>query len=173
MCCGESALCKEDKSEVLNDEHFARWIYKPRFVDEEGSLNHKFISLRERKGNPESGISGQIYERAGHDNVIKSGLEHRWTSNDGTDKEESFVGFAKAKVASIRGISDNESDCVDVKLKQSENIPFHAEIEFFIEGELMKGNTQNPRFLRYKDKLKDLFGQNIHKATDEDLVKAL
>lgn len=125
---------------IADDEHFARWLYRPRYCEE--------------------GISGQILERAGLKTVLYCGLSHRWKSNDGTPKEEKFIGFAKAKVGDIRDVADEDGSSIDVIFTKSD-VPFHAEIRFTIDGQLKKGNNQNPHFLRYKDKLKHLFAKDI------------
>lgn len=92
---------------VSDDEHFARWLYRP-------------------------------------------------------PKEEKIVGFAKANIGEIRGIADEQETSIDVVLTKSD-VPFHAEIRFTIDGQLIRGNNQNPHFLRYKDKLKNLFAKDIFK----------
>ena len=143
---------------VSDDEHFARWLYKPRYLDNYDNFTHRFMNLRDS----EEGISGQIFERAGLKTVLCCGLSHRWKSNDGTPKEEKFVGFAKAKVGEIRSVADEEGTSIDVMLTKSD-VPFHAEIRFTIDGQLIRGNNQNPHFLRYKDKLKILFAKDIFK----------
>lgn len=153
---------QSNKDYVSDDEHFARWLYRPRYLDNNDNFTPRFINLRDRDGFCEEGVSGQILERAGLKTVLCCGLSHRWKSNDGTPKEEKFVGFAKAKVGEIRGVADEQGTSIDVVLTKSD-VPFHAEIRFTIDGQLIKGNNQNPHFLRYKDRLKNLFAQDIFK----------
>ena len=151
-----------ENTTVFDSEIFARWLYKPRFVSDDNFLNERFISLRVFPGNiPEKGISGQLLNRAGHNSVISCGKKFRRTSKDGTNKEERFVGYAKATVGDIREISNVVSDKVDVILTDSSEIPFHAEIRFVIDGNEIDGNHIEARFLKYKDKLTDLFNRDI------------
>jgi hypothetical protein len=154
---------KQNTDSISDAEHFARWLYIPRYLDKNGNFTHRFINLRDRNGFGEEGISGQILERAGINTILQCGVAHRWKSNDGTPKEEQFVGFAKANVGEIRNIADEPDTSIDVIVTQSEGVPFHAEIRFVIDGQLIKGNNQNPHFLRYKDKLKYLFAKDIFK----------
>ncbi len=148
-------MCNEVQYKVLDDEHFARWVYCPRFVSANGEFNERFISLRPY----EEGISGQIFEKVGHNGILKCGAEFRRTSKDGTDKEERFVGYVKARVGAIRKIADEPDTAIDVIYTES-SIPFHAEIRFFINGDLLIGNNQNPYYLRYRKKLTELFKQD-------------
>ena len=151
-----------EKATVLDSDIFARWLYKPRFINEDNKLNERFVSLRVFPGNvPEKGISGQLLNRAGHNSVISCGKKFRRTSKDGTAKEERFVGYTKADVGDIRGISKKVSDTVDVVLADAAEIPFHAEIRFVIDGQEVDGNHIDARFLKYKDKLTELFNKDI------------
>lgn len=154
---------QQNTDSVSDAEHFARWLYIPRYLDKNGNFTHRFINLRDRNGFREEGISGQILERAGIASILHCGAVHRWKSNDGTAKEEQFIGFAKALVGEIRNIADEPDTSIDVIMTQSEDVPFHAEIRFVIDGQLIRGNNQNPHFLRYKDKLKNLFAKDIFK----------
>ncbi len=151
-------MCNDVQNKVLDEEHFARWVYCPRFVSANGIFNEKFISLRPN----EEGISGQIFEKVEHDGILKCGAEFRRTTKDGTDKEERFVGYVKAKTRKIREIADEPETSIDVIYTKS-TIPFHAEIRFYINGDLLKGNNQNPYYLRYRKKLKSLFEQDFVK----------
>ncbi len=151
-------MCNEVQDKVLDDEHFARWVYSPRFVDANDTFNEKFISLRPK----EEGISGQILEKAGHDEILKCGAEHRWSSKDGTAKEERFVGYVKALTGEIRKIADEPDTSIDV-VYTSSPVPFHAEIRFYINEDLLKGNNQSPYYLRYRKKLTKLFEQDFFK----------
>ncbi len=151
-----------DDTTVFDSDIFARWLYKPRFISEDGILNERFVSLRVFPGNvPEKGISGQLLNRAGHNSVISCGKKFRRTAKDGTIKEERFVGYAKVDVGDIRGISKKVSDTVDVILTDAAEIPFHAEIRFVIDGQGIDGNHIDARFLKYKDKLTELFSKDI------------
>ena len=152
-------MCNEVQDKVLDDEHFARWVYCPRFVDTDGTFNEKFISLRPQ----EEGISGQIFEKAGHDGILKCGAEFRRTSKDGTDKEERFVGYVKTQVDKIRKIADEPNTSIDVVYTPSLSVPFHAEIRFYINETLLKGNNQNPYYLRYRTNLTKLFEKDFVK----------
>ena len=149
-------MCNAVQNKVLDNEHFARWVYCPRFVDKNGEFNEKFISLRPN----EEGISGQIFEKAGHDEILKCGAEYRRTSKDGTEKEERFVGYVKALTGEIRKIADEPDTSNDV-VYTSSSVPFHAEIRFYINEALLKGNNQNPYYLRYRKKLTNLFKQDF------------
>ena len=151
---------------VADEESYARWIYKPRYVDEEGIYNTSFITLREN----EDGVSGQLIDRAGKKLVILSGMRYRRSKKDGTPKEEKFLGFAKALSGEIRKVAV-EPDKIDVIIRESA-VPYHAVITFQIEGELIRGNTQNSHFLLYKDKLKDLLIKDVYSATAEELLEA-
>ena len=145
---------------VYNDETYARWIYRPRYIGTDGIFKFCFVSLRERNDYREEGISGQILERAGHDTVIKCGESFRRKTYDGTPKEERFIGYAYANCGRIRAVADEEGDKVDVLLTES-IVPHHAEIRFYVDGILVKGNNQNAHFLQYKDKLRSLLTENI------------
>ncbi|MBR5695988.1 MAG: hypothetical protein IKX43_07160 [Paludibacteraceae bacterium] len=151
-------MCNEVQYKVLDDEHFARWVYCPRFVDTDGTFNEKFISLRPQ----EEGISGQIFEKAGHDVILQCGSKFRRASNDGTAKEERFVGYVKALTGEIRKIADEPDTSIDV-VYTSSPVPFHAEIRFYINEDLLKGNNQSPYYLRYRKKLTKLFEQDFFK----------
>ena len=131
-----------DNTTVYDSEIFARWLYRPRFIDENNKLNERFISLRVFSGRiPEKGVSGQLLNRAGHNSVILCGKLFRRTSKDG---------------------SNLLCDKVDVILTDAVIIPFHAEIRFIIDGQEIDGNHIDARFLKYKDKLTDLFSQDIY-----------
>ncbi len=152
----------DGKTEIYDSETFARWLYRPRFVNSDNELNEKFISLRVLGGKiPEKGISGQILNRAGHNTVVKCGRQYRRTSKDGTDKEERFVGYAKAIVGDIKKLSESLCDKLYIILTEAVDIPFHAEIRFIINGHEIDGNHLDARFLKYKDKLTELFSKNI------------
>ena len=84
--------------------------------------------------------------------MIKSGLNFRRKTYDGTPKEERFIGYASANCGQIRDVADEQDDKIDVVLTES-LVPHHAEIRFYVEGAFIKGNNQNARFLRYKDRL--------------------
>lgn len=143
---------------VKDEEHFARNIYNPRNVDNYGVLNSRFISLRTfQDGTQEHGVSGQIYERAGEDNIIENGINHI-RKKKGEPKER-YVGYALAKVEDIRSQADN-GDLIDVVLTESD-IKAHAEIQFCIDGEPLRGKNRNSRYLKYCDNLKELFFQCI------------
>ena len=147
---------------IYDSEVFARWLYQPRFVNSDSKLNDRFISLRVFPGNvAEKGISGQILNRAGHTSVISCGRKYRRTSKDGTNKEERFIGYAKAIVGDIRNTSETFCDTVDVIFAEAADIPFHAEIRFVINGQEIDGNHLDARFLKYKDKLTELFSKDI------------
>ena len=151
-----------DGSVIYDSEVFARWLYQPRFISNDNKLNDRFISLRVFSGNvAEKGISGQILNRAGHNSVISCGRKYRRTSKDGTNKEERFIGYAKAIVGDIRNTSETFCDAVDVIFAESADIPFHAEIRFVINGQEIDGNHLDARFLKYKDKLTELFSKDI------------
>ncbi len=148
-------------SDVLDTEIFARWVYKPRFMDG-NNFNDRFISLRSWPGkSPEQGVSGQLLNRAGHEQVIACGRRFRRASKDGTANEERFVGYASASVGKIRDVSDSPDDKVDVILTETQDIPFHSEIIFNIDNQWIDGNHLSARFLKYKDKLSNLFAQNL------------
>lgn len=150
-----------EKSVVSNDETYTRWVYIPRYGESLSNLNPVFISLRPG----EEGISGQILERTSHEVVLHWGMKFRRQRNDGKPNEEQFVGYAKALVGNMRNVAE-ANDKIDVILTESE-VPAHAEIRFCLNGESVRGNTQNPIFLRYKDKLKDLLSKNICTVTKE------
>ncbi|MCR5038944.1 MAG: hypothetical protein K6A94_06375 [Bacteroidales bacterium] len=160
---------EKDMSIVYDDETYVRWIYRPRYINDNGTFRTTFVSLRERGDYKEEGISGQILERAGHEQVIKCGLSFRRISYDGTPKEERFVGYASAKCGQIRAVADSPDDKVDVLLTPS-SVPHHAEIRFFILGVSVKGNNQNAHFLRYKDKLRELLAKNCYYASEKELT---
>ena len=151
-----------DGEVIYDSEVFARWLYQPRFINNDNMLNDRFISLRVFPGKiAEKGISGQILNRAGHNSVVSCGKKYRRTSKDGTDKEERFIGYAKAIVGDIRNLSESFGDTVDVILAETADIPFHAEIRFVINGQEIDGNHLDARFLKYKDKLTELFSKDI------------
>ncbi|MBR4324559.1 MAG: hypothetical protein IKP73_03410 [Bacteroidales bacterium] len=151
-----------DGAVIYDSEVFARWLYQPRFIRNDNKLNDRFISLRVFSGNvAEKGISGQILNRAGHNSVISCGRKYRRTSKDGTNEEERFIGYAKANVGNIRNLSESLCDKVNVILAEAADIPFHAEIRFVINGQEIDGNHLNARFLKYKDKLTELFSKDI------------
>ena len=163
--------CSKEKnlSIVYDEETFVRWIYRPRYINSDGDFKSCFISLRDRESFHEEGISGQILERAGHEQVIKSGQNFRRKSYDGTPKEEHFIGYASANCGLIRAVADERDDKIDVVLTES-LVPYHAEIRFYVEGTLIKGNNQNAHFLRYKDKLRELLTNNCYYATEKELA---
>lgn len=160
---------EKDMSIVYDDETYARWIYCPRYINDSGIFKSCFISLRDRKGYQEEGISGQILERVGHEQVIKNGLNFRRKTFDGTPKEERLVGYAFANCGQIRAVADERDDRIDVVLTKSV-VPHHAEIRFYIEGTLVKGNNQNAHFLRYKDKLRGLLTNSCYFANEKELA---
>lgn len=153
---------------VYNDETYVRWIYRPRYINDDGVFKSCFVSLRDREDFQEEGISGQILERAGHKQVIKSGLNFRRKTYDGTSKEEHFIGYASANCGQIRNVADEQDDKIDVVLTES-IVPHHAEIRFYVEGALIKGNNQNAHFLRYKDRLRELLTNSCYYATEKEL----
>lgn len=152
-------MCNAVQNKVLDNEHFARWVYCPRFVNADDTFNERFISLRPN----EEGISGQIFEKAGHDGILKCGAEFRRTSKDGTDKEERFVGYVKALTGEIRKIADEPNTSIEVVYTPSPSVPYHAEIRFYINGALLKGNNQNSYYLRYRTNLTKLFAKDFVK----------
>jgi len=68
----------------------------------------------------------------------------------------------KGLVSDIRKLSNVLCDKVDVVLTDAVHIPFHAEIRFIIDGQKVDGNQLMPVFLKYKDRLTDLFSQDIY-----------
>ena len=165
---------QNNEDNILDSEHFTRWVYCPRSVDESGALKNDFVYLRIIKGEPEEGISGQIFEKVGHDGVLECGRKFIRTTKNGT--KELFLGYVKAKVGSIRNIAeemeninaDNANCKIDVLYTESEAIPFHAEIRLYINnilltGAFLKGITPNAYFLYYQRKLKKLFEKDFVK----------
>ncbi len=150
-------MCNEVLNKVLDDEHFARWVYCPRFVSADDTFNDKFISLRPN----EEGISGQVLEKAGHDNILNCGAQFRRTKKDGT--KERFVGYVKAQVGDIRKIANEPNTSIEVVYTASPSVPYHAEIRFYINEALLKGNNQNPYYLRYRTNLTKLFAKDFVK----------
>lgn len=155
---------------VSDEETYTRWVYVPRYRNNKGEFNHAFISLREWPDRKEEGISGQIIDRASHTTVLLWGLKFRRPSKDGTHKEERFTGYAKALAGKIRSIVDEEGDKVDVILTESE-VPYHAEIKFEIDGDCIVGNNQHPKFLRYKDKLREILEKDVYEASLEEIAE--
>lgn len=149
---------------VEDKEHFARNIYNPRNVDDSGVLKPYFISLRTfQDGTQECGVSGQIYERAGEDNIVENGISFIRKKN-GVPTER-YIGYALANVGEIRSKANN-ADRIDVVLTESD-IKAHAEIQFFVEGELLRGKSRNSHYLKYCDNLKELFSKDVRKINRE------
>lgn len=142
------------EANVGDDEVYARWIYQPRFMNNEEVLNERFMSMRERNGNPngpENGISGMLINRCDHDTVVEIGQQHKWKPKK-NQPEEIFWGYGYAVVAEIRAVAEDK-DVIDVEESPSETVPHHAIITFYIDGERQRGNTPHPRMRRYKDNL--------------------
>lgn len=157
---------------VGDDETYARWIYHPRFMDDDEMLIERYVSLREREGNPkgpEGGLSGMLLERAGHDAVIKCGIAGKWKPKK-NKAPETFWGYAYSKVGNIRSIAKNP-DVIDVQLSPSETVPHHAIVIFLIDGEQMRGMTPNPRFRRYKEALLALLSSSTYHHIEADEEK--
>ncbi len=144
-------------SKIEDSEIFSRWIYCPRYVDESNNFNDNYTSLR--KTINEEGISGQIYNRAGKEAVMKSGLEFIRKNKKGV-ATEAFVGVGLAEVISIRQLSV-EPDTIDVIEVPSTRVPHHAEIRFWINGIPSFGQCQNPRLLYYFYELKKLMSKDV------------
>ncbi len=164
--CVQNHPLQEDK--ISDGETYTRWVYAPRYIDERGVFKQNFVSLKE--WNKEKGISGQIIDRCDHKTVLLWGLHFRRKDKDGTEKEERFLGYAKALACKIRSVADEDGDKIDVIFTESD-VPFHAEIRFEIDGELVVGNNQHPRFLRYKDKLRDILQNDVYRASAEELAE--
>lgn len=143
---------------VQDCEHYVRNVYCPRNVDESGILKDTFISLRTFNNNvKEDGVSGQILERAGEEEIFANGEQHIRKRKE--KPTERYVGYACAEVGNIRSLAEDE-DVIDVVLTESE-IVAHAEIQFYIDGELLQGVNRNSRYLKYCDELKELLAKTI------------
>lgn len=65
-------------------------------------------------------------------------------------------------------VADEESYKIDVIMTTS-IFPFHAEIRLDIDGDCVVGNTQQPKFMKYKDKLKELLENDVYQVSLEEL----
>lgn len=136
---------------VGDDEIFARWVYQPRFMNDDEELIEMYVSLREN----ENGLSGMLLNRCSHDEVVNTGLIFQRKKKNGIPKE-AFCGYCKACVREIRAIAEPD-DTVDVVEAPSAKVLHHAVIVFVINGQHICGNTPHPRMRRYKEALLGLF----------------
>lgn len=83
--------------------------------------------------------------------------------SDIIDDCEHYVGYACTKVGNMRSLAEDE-DVIDIVLTESD-IVAHAEIQFYIKGELLRGICRNSRYLRYCDHLKDLLSESVREIT--------
>ena len=106
---------------VDDNERFSRWVFYPRFMDENGGLNHKFIFLRPNIN--EEGISGQLYDRISRQIAIEDGVKFCRKKNG---KPRNFRSFCSPKAttytessgvaASIiaRGLHTSKADQISI-----------------------------------------------------------
>ncbi len=143
--------------EVKNDEHFSRWIFKPRFIDDNGVVNERFVALRPHIN--EQGLSGQLIDRIGFDVAVSEGIAFVRTKKDGTPLE-SLYGLAIAQVADIRGLSLS-GDNVDVESVPSDRVSAHAEIRIYINGDLVTGKSTDFKLRFYLNKIQNILLSGI------------
>lgn len=150
---------KQFDSEVKDNEHFSRWVYRPRFIDVSGTLSDRFITLRPQLH--EEGVSGQLYDRAGREIVIKEGLLFIHKDKKGHPTEE-LVAISKALVGEIRDLSQ-DSDVVDVVSVPSDKVSHHAEIRFKIDGvDFVAGrNVMDARLQDYFDQIRMIMSEDL------------
>lgn len=144
---------------VLDSEEFSRWVFQPRYIDELGILNSKFITLRPHL--KECGVSGQLINRAGFYEAVRCGNLFIRRDKNGNPIDQ-LVAIAKAKVSDIRSLSQ-DSDTIDVLSVPSESVTDHAEIRLFIKGVLFVAgeNTMNAAVQDYLDQISFLLSENM------------
>ncbi len=143
--------------EVKKEEHFSRWIFKPRFIDENGVVNDRFVALRPHIN--EQGLSGQLIDRIGFDVAVSEGSAFVRTKKDGTPLE-TLYGLAIAQVVDIRGLSLS-NDNVDVESVPSQNVSAHAEIRIYINGELATGKSTDFKLRFYLNQIQNILLNGI------------
>ncbi len=143
--------------EVKNEEHFSRWIFKPRFIDDNGVVNDRFVALRPHIN--EQGLSGQLIDRIGFDVAVSEASAFIRTKKDGTPLE-SLYGLAIAQVSDIRGLSLS-NDNVDVEPVPSDRVSAHAEIRIYINGLLATGKTTDFKLRYYLNNIQNILQEGI------------
>lgn len=143
--------------EILDEERFSRWVYKPRFVDDDGLLKKSFIFLRENIN--EEGISGQLYDRLSHDVVVSEGIKFE-RRHKNPQKSEKLVGLAIVPVGDLRDVAILP-DTIDVESVPSDYVSEHAEIRFYLDGVLATGNTSNQLLDFYFDEILSLMANGL------------
>ena len=137
---------QKDNGIVKDEEQLARFVYSPRNIDPvTESLKDNFIFLRK----DEKGISCVLLDRAGEEQTLKIGKSY---IRNKKGKEEKLYGWGVCKTGEIRGISPK----IDVVLDDPYNKPYHAEIQFTIDGEAVKGKVTHPEILDYFDRIRNI-----------------
>ncbi|MBQ0074719.1 MAG: hypothetical protein KBT34_11045 [Prevotella sp.] len=132
---------------VAEEEHFSRWLYNPRFINDAGEVNERFITLRSHLN--EKGISGQLFDRLTLSEVIETGKKFVRSKRDGT-QTETLSHIAKAKILNIKSIA-LQNDNINVLEVHSDIVPQHAEIRFCLNND----STMSARQYYYFEKIKD------------------
>lgn len=134
---------QDDNAKVKDEEQLARFVYSPRNIDPvTEKLKDNFIFLRKQ----EKGISCILLDRAGEDRTIAIGKSFI------RGKDEKLYGWGFCKAGEIRGVSPK----IDVILNNPANNPYHAEIQFTFDGEIVKGEVTHPEILDYFDRIQNL-----------------
>lgn len=133
---------------VTENEHFSRWVYNPRFINDAGEVNDRFITLRSHLN--EEGISGQLFDRLPIEDVIESGQKFIRKTSNGTPKE-TLSHIAKAEVGNIVHLALG-TDKIRVEEVPSEHVPQHAEIKFDVVD---NASTNSAKMYYYFEKIKD------------------
>lgn len=136
---------------VEDKEHFSRWVYNPRFINDSGEVNDKFITLRSHIN--EKGISGQLYDRLTLEEIITTGLKFIRRKRSG-EPTETLSHIAKVQVSSIRQLATTE-DKIDIVEVPSETVPQHAEIQFSLKA------AKPAKLYYYFEKIKDGMLQDL------------
>ena len=148
---------------VNDNERFSRWVFYPRFMDESGVLNHKFIFLCPNIN--EEGISGQLYDRISRQIAIADGMKFCRKKNG--KPSEKLVALTIAKTVNLRKLAF-VPDCIDVVSCPSPVVHAHAEIRISIDGIPVTGNTANMQLLYYYDRIKDVLSEGISYVSDDE-----
>ncbi len=141
---------------VDDNERFSRWVFFPRFVNQNGLLNQKFVYLRPNIN--EEGISGQLYDRISRQVAIADGM--KFCRNKNGVPTEKLVALAIAKAGELRKLAFIP-DSIDIVSCPSPNVHAHAEIRFAIDGIPITGNTANMQLLYYYDRIKDVLSDGL------------
>lgn len=144
-----------DPNIVDDQEHFSRWVYQPRFIDENGRLNSRFVILRPTIN--EEGLSGQLFDRISLEVAVSEGKKfiRKYKTNS-----EKLVALAIVGVGDLRQIAD-VNDIIDVVSVPSESVSAHAEIRFYLNGQLATGNTPTSFLKYYFDEINSLMQDNL------------